>query len=243
MLPEHSDPANAFIRELSPEQQYEVMEEWFRKTFEDPVRRTPYESAEGGYIWIWGGPFDARDELESEFQDLVPKEIIDQLVGKLEEECLDWAPTEREGDYDEELFEAVYENREAQKTLEEDLETIQSLLNSVIREPLATAQRRLLLANVITALETFLSDTFINRVLPNDVLLQKYLDSEKSFQERKFSLNNAIKMADQIKDIARKELLAMVWHKLDKVKWLYAEVLSIDLGRYRPDCKCGRNTS
>jgi hypothetical protein len=64
--------------------------------------------------------------------------------------------------------------------------------------------------------------------------LQKYLDAEKAFQERKFTLNNAIKMASQIKDIARKELLEMVWHKLDKVKWLYAEVLSIDLGDIGP---------
>lgn len=64
--------------------------------------------------------------------------------------------------------------------------------------------------------------------------MQKYLDAEKAFQERKFTLNNAIKMAGQIKDIARKELLEMVWHKLDKVKWLYAEVLSIDLGDIGP---------
>lgn len=64
--------------------------------------------------------------------------------------------------------------------------------------------------------------------------MQKYLDAEKAFQERKFTLNNAIKMASQIKDIARKELLEMVWHKLDKVKWLYAEVLSIDLGDIGP---------
>lgn len=210
------------------------MEEWFRQTFEDPAQRTPYESAEGGYIWIWGGPYDARNELESEFHGLVPQEVINKLVDKLEEECIEWAPTESEGEYDEELFEAVYENREAQKTLEEALGTIQSLLNSVVQEPLAIAQRRLLFANVITALETFLSDTFINRVLPDDVLLQKYLDAEKAFQERKFTLNNAIKMASQIKDIARRELLAMVWHKLDKVKSLYAEALSIDLGDIGP---------
>ncbi len=83
MLPGHIDPGNAFIRELSPERQYELMEEWFRKTFEDPAHRTPYESTEGGYIWIWGGPYDARDELESEFQRLVPQEVIDKLVDKL----------------------------------------------------------------------------------------------------------------------------------------------------------------
>jgi hypothetical protein len=48
------------IEDASKEDQMELMEEWFRKHFEDPAERTPYESAEGGYIYIWGGPFDAH---------------------------------------------------------------------------------------------------------------------------------------------------------------------------------------
>ncbi len=43
------------LRAADRETQLEVMETWFRQHFEDAAERTPYESAEGGYIWIWGG--------------------------------------------------------------------------------------------------------------------------------------------------------------------------------------------
>lgn len=38
------------IEDASEEDQMELMEKWFRKHFENPAERTPYESAEGGYI-------------------------------------------------------------------------------------------------------------------------------------------------------------------------------------------------
>ena len=51
------------LRPLPIEEQKNIMRNWFLESFEDPVRRTPYESAEGGYIYILGGPFYPRDEL------------------------------------------------------------------------------------------------------------------------------------------------------------------------------------
>ena len=33
--------------------------------FEDPANETPYESSEGGYIYIWGGPYDALEQLSA----------------------------------------------------------------------------------------------------------------------------------------------------------------------------------
>ena len=45
---------------LDREARIEAMVEWFGDNFEDPAQETPYESAEGGYIYIWGGPYDAR---------------------------------------------------------------------------------------------------------------------------------------------------------------------------------------
>jgi hypothetical protein len=99
-----------------------------------------------------------------------------------------------------------------------------------IAEPAASVHRRLLFANVIAALETFLSDTFINRVLADDILLQRYLDTEKAFQEKKFPLKDALRVANDIQALATKELIEMVWHSINKVKRLYGEVILIDLG-------------
>ena len=81
----------------------------------------------------------------------------------------------------------------------------------------------------IPTARTSLSDTLINRVLADHTLLQRYLDTEKAFQEKKFPLKDALRVANDIKALATKELIEMVWHSIDKVKRLYAEYV-IDLG-------------
>ena len=54
-----------------PEIQRDIMREWFINNYEDPVECLPYDSEEGGYIYIWGGPYDPFEELESEFSGIV----------------------------------------------------------------------------------------------------------------------------------------------------------------------------
>jgi hypothetical protein len=218
------------LREESKDVQLETMEAWFRTMFEDPVERTPYESREGGYVWIWGGPYEAADELYGKFGGIVPDEVIDELAGKLDGECPEWAPTERPGDYDEGLFEAISSNAVARRTLDDALKTIQNLLGINVPSELATAYNRLLFANAIAALETYLSDTFINRVLADQELLQKYVDSDPVFKERKVAYKDVLREASRLEQKARAELLDLVWHNIGRVKPLYAQVLDVDLG-------------
>ena len=70
------------------------------------------------------------------------------------------------------------------------------------------AQRliRLLFANVITALETYLSDTFINRVIKDKDLLQAYIDEEPKFKDRKVSYRNVLREASKVEQEARAEM-------------------------------------
>lgn len=78
---------------LEREVQIDVMRIWFFQNFEDPAEKTPYESAEGGYQWIWGGPYDASEELFSEFGDHISEEVIEEIVAEVESDGLyDWAP-------------------------------------------------------------------------------------------------------------------------------------------------------
>lgn len=44
-----------------------AMEDWFLANYDDPANSLPYESKEGGYLWIWGGPYDAAEELGEAF--------------------------------------------------------------------------------------------------------------------------------------------------------------------------------
>lgn len=210
--------------------QLETMEVWFRSMYEDPAERTPYESREGGYIWIWGGPYDAACQLRAEFEGIVSDDIIEELADRLSGECPGWAPTERLGDSDEGLYEAISSNVAARKSLDSAVGTIRSLLAVQVPDELATPYNRLLFANVIAALETYLSDTFINRVLGSRDLLQKYIDSESKFRERKVAYRNILREANRFEQEAKSELLDLVWHNVGKVKPMYAQVLEVDLG-------------
>lgn len=73
------------------EEMKERMREWFFTYYEDPAQNCPYESKEGGYFYIWGGPYDARDVLTDQFSGEYPDEIIEELVQELEAECWNWS--------------------------------------------------------------------------------------------------------------------------------------------------------
>jgi hypothetical protein len=90
------------FRRMRKADKRELMLAWFHQNFEDPANRTPYESAEGGYQWIWGGPYEAKDELYSMFGDLVPEALIDEVVEEVERDGLtNWAPVSSPDDYDD----------------------------------------------------------------------------------------------------------------------------------------------
>ncbi|OOO29128.1 hypothetical protein [Agrobacterium sp. YIC 4121] len=92
----------ATFRALHPARRIEAMVQWFHENYEDPAVRTPYESAEGGYQWIWGGPYDAREEIGDQFSDIADEAEIDAAVDEVEKDGLvDWAPKESPDDYDQ----------------------------------------------------------------------------------------------------------------------------------------------
>lgn len=81
------------LQHLERETLIEVMKSWFYQNFEDPAEKTPHDSSEGGYLYIWGGPYDASEVLSSEFGEHVPEEIIEEVVAEVESGGLvDWAP-------------------------------------------------------------------------------------------------------------------------------------------------------
>ncbi|KDM65488.1 hypothetical protein ACIDI_103c00010 [Acidiphilium sp. JA12-A1] len=90
------------FRRMRKAQKLELMIDWFGQNYEDPAERTPYDSAEGGYLWIWGGPHDARDVLYTKFGSLVSEGLIDEAAQEIEAEgTVDWASKPTREDYDE----------------------------------------------------------------------------------------------------------------------------------------------
>ena len=66
---------------------------WFGRNFEDPANETPHSSADGGYQYVWGGPYDALEQLGDEFGDLVSQKRLEEAVSVVERDgIVDWAP-------------------------------------------------------------------------------------------------------------------------------------------------------
>jgi hypothetical protein len=220
------------LARLSKAEQRDVMERWFRERYESPDHRTPYDSEDGDYVWIWGGPYDAKVVLQEEFEGIVADAVIAELVDDLNGEAAEWAPVESEGDYDydHDLLDIVTRNANALQTLRHALNTVKQLLDTTVGLPLAEALNRLLFANVITVMETYLADTFINRVLSDSGALRKFVESSPEFRKTTIPYSDVLSAAERVSQDVKRHLLDLVWHNLQKVQAMYRASLGVDFG-------------
>jgi hypothetical protein len=216
------------LRDADRDTQLEVIENWFRRNFEDPAQRTPYESAEGGYIWIWGGPFTADEVLQEEFFEVVPEDVIDALIEKLQGEFVEWAPTSEHKYYGDRMVEDIAGISEFHQYFLAAISSIEVLLEVTVEGVAAYYLWKLLYANAITALETYLSDAFINTIVNNRKYLRRFVETFKDFEKEKISLSCVLKEADAIRDWVLGELAKISWPSLDRVRPVYKATLGVE---------------
>lgn len=77
------------------------MKVWFLQNYEDPANSCPFESKEGGYFYIYGGPYDAQEKLENEFGHIYNDEEIRIAAEELENEqgVWDWSGIPDDDDF------------------------------------------------------------------------------------------------------------------------------------------------
>lgn len=216
------------LRSADRNMQINAMRAWFYKNFENPVARTPYETREGGYQWIWGGPYDASEELHEEFNDLVPHDLIDELVKELNDESWQWGPAEQPEDYDDYLFTVISQQAEASSKFDRAILDIEKLLETDIPLLVQGTFYRLLYVNVIFALETYLSDTFISAVANEKELMRKYVESAPEFKVEKFTLAEVFNARESIEAKVKSTLVDIVWHNFGKIKPMYKDTLGVN---------------
>jgi hypothetical protein len=90
---EHGSYTRTEFRRLRNAEKLKLMEAWFRERYENPVNETPW--IEGEYVFMWGGPYDANDEIQGAFGDFVPYHLMDELITELNQESDKWAPTSK----------------------------------------------------------------------------------------------------------------------------------------------------
>jgi hypothetical protein len=83
-------PGPEAFEDLSEKEAIALMKQWFFENFEDPANDTPYEGKEGGYIYVWGGPYSAMEELYDAFDGTVADELIEKATHEIEAYGFDW---------------------------------------------------------------------------------------------------------------------------------------------------------
>ena len=224
---DRQDVSLTAIAEMDREEQVGVMREWFFENYEDPVERTPYESREGGYIYIWGGPYYAPDEL-TVFSGYVPDDVIESLGEELSSICFDWTGASKPEDYQDIYIDTILCSNEYFDSFDNCIAHVREILQTNIDGAARDHLLGLLFVNVITAIETYLSDAFINTVLNNKMFLRKFVENCPEFNKRTFILSDLFKKHESIKTEVQDYLLAQMWHNIKKVKPMYKSTLDVD---------------
>ena len=87
---------------------------------------------------------------------------------------------------------------------------------------------RLAYSSIITSLEAYLSDYFMERVLASEDKMDKLFRNAKEFKNRKMSINEALIFSDRKSKEVEQYIHDVIWHNLPKVEHLYRKVLSIE---------------
>ena len=132
---------------LAGDDQVEYMVAWFHRYYEDPVHGMPYQSREGGYQYIYGGPYDAESELSNEFGTAAKDEALARAVDTIQEDgTVNWAPSPRHPN-------RANDNSEHEVSLEERLSTIAAALEGDAVPTFGSVEERAGRAEVAKAIQ------------------------------------------------------------------------------------------
>jgi len=211
------------------EAQKDAMREWFYERFEDPANSTPYESAEGGYLYIWGGPYEASDVLFNEFSGEYPDEVIDELAEELTDECCEWAPVVTSDLFDEETYERIRSFTDAFNAFQGGVLDVKKLASSSIANDMQPLFYNMLYVQSITVLETYLCDAFIHSVSKDDMHIKSFIKKSGLYRDSKVILADIFDECDKLINRAKAEIARTTWHNLERVRKYYNVTLDVQI--------------
>lgn len=229
------EPNDEWVTTADAPLQREVLRRWFSTRYWDPANETPYVSEEGGYIYVWGGPYDAGEELQERFSGLVPEDVIDEVVEDLQRDGIyEWAPIHTEPDYDEAFELATFGRGEPFRNLSAKLAEIDDLKALEPAAHLKQAMRQLLYSSLIAALEAYLVETTSYWVAEDQRVFRRVVEHSREFREKKVSVSEIFSCMDSLKDEVEKYLQSLVWHRLDVIAPLLSASLEMEVPEIGP---------
>ncbi|MGU9951771.1 MAG: hypothetical protein ACNYPH_05630 [Gammaproteobacteria bacterium WSBS_2016_MAG_OTU1] len=210
------------VREKDEETQIDIMKEWFYDNFENPDEIFYME--EDDYLYINGGPYDPYDVLRKEFYNIVSEDFILILAEQLYDIQRNWDPAPGGNYYNDDTEDYPFGQ------FDEAMKNINILLSTEFHNTSSGAMssmHRLLYANIIIAIEVYLSDTFKNEVTDNDSVTRRFVETTSFFKEQKISISDIYNNMDSIKNRVNDYLTTFLWHRLKETKKMYENTFSI----------------
>lgn len=220
------------LQKLKKDTQIEIMREWFFENYEDPNNRTPYESAEGGYIYIWGGPYDAREELEGEFGGYAKDEAIEELESELHDICWEWTKAESPDDYDD--FDEIRDS-EPLEILRSNISKVKRLIKSRsrLKADIQAINQMMVFGQLITFMETFLCDVFTKKVFLNEASRKRFLAEKMA--DRSIKASHIYEFLKNIDVEIKSSIDTISFHNIVDANRLFTKVLDIEFEKKHKD--------
>ncbi len=163
-----------------------------------------------------------------QFREGTPKDILTKIKG-LDENNQAWIPQFELYDFDyEDEFEAIIAKHDFYNEYLKELQNIFRLNQILVSDiELNTALKKQLFIAVITALETFLSETIISFINRDEKILRNFVESYPLLKSRKIKFNTIFGEYDRIRITVNTELFKISYHNLSIVSNLYKNTLNI----------------
>jgi len=168
-------------------------------------------------------------EYKIEFLDSPSNHLLSEIERLEEGYFVRLAPWELDADYDyRSQYEAITFNSSYVETYQTDISGLLDLI--VIEMPNTDLQRifyRQIFISIIGAMETFLSDAFINQTMSNKYHFRKFVQTHPEFGKRKFELKDIFDEYEDIEDTAKRVMVDTIYHNLAQVRKMYIDTLNI----------------
>lgn len=161
------------------------------------------------------------------FDDDNDSAIMSKIVGLNSGSYVSLSPWDLD-DPEEDELEWEVENSEQLQTLSKHLSKVPQLLLIDVDANIQFSLLVMIHVHIVSALEQFLSSTFIHNVTNSDVLTRRLIETEPEFGCRKFTINEIYAQHSNIKSTVAGYLKDVIFHDMRKVKPMYADVLGYD---------------
>jgi len=202
------------------------MRHWFEDRFDTPDE-LPHDSGEGGIQWIWGGPFNPLQQIRQEFESIASDTAIGELSSALEDITPEWSGKPDDSNFDDEFFAELARSGDPYYVLITSLSQIESVAKRKRTKVDGPILYRLLFANVISAMETYLGDAFSAKLSRRDDLLERFVHNSSHFQAEKIPLSQVFVRFKTIDADVRNLVKSTIWHRLTEAEKLYKQAFGI----------------